>query len=152
MEIKSKILWVRNAEESFLDGRYSRVHQWIFDGGLALDASSSPGIVSLPMSDPALVDPEEAFITSVSSCHMLFFLSIAAKKKLVVNCYEDNPTAVLGKNESGNLAVVSLILNPTVTFEGSSIPDGSTIRALHELAHAQCFLANSIKTKITINL
>lgn len=152
MEIKSKILWTRKPGETFLDGKYNRVHQWFFDGGLTLGASSSPEIIPLPMSDPALVDPEEAFITSVSSCHMLFFLSIAAKKKLVVNCYEDSPTAVLGKNENGNLAIISLTLNPTVIFEGSSMPDESAIQTLHELAHAQCFLANSIKTKITINL
>lgn len=152
MKIKSKILWTRNPEEIFLNGKYKRVHQWIFDGGFTLNASSSPEIVPLSMSDPALIDPEEAFITGISSCHMLFFLSIAAKKKLMVKCYEDNPTAVLGKNEAEELAIISLILKPKVRFEGSRIPDEATIQTLHELAHSQCFLANSIKTKITITL
>ncbi len=152
MEIKSKILWVRGPGEAFLDGKYKRIHKWTFDGGLTLDASSSPEIVPLPMSDPALMDPEEAFITSISSCHMLFFLSMAANKKLVVNFYEDSPTAILGKNENGILSVVSLILNPKVGFEGDQLPDEKAVYQLHERAHANCFLANSINTKITIKL
>lgn len=152
MEIKSKIVWTRKPEEAFLDGKYKRIHQWIFEGGLRLNASSSPEIVPLPMSDPALIDPEEAFITSVASCHMLFFLSIAAKKKFVLNYYEDSPTAILGKNKDGNLSIRSLVLNPLVTFEGARVPDETAIHQLHELAHSNCFIANSINTQITIKL
>lgn len=152
MEIKSKVLWRLKPEENFLDGKYSRLHQWEFDGGLKLNISSSPEIVPPPMSDPALVDPEEAFLASISSCHMLFFLSMAAKIKLIVTSYEDNPEAILGKNEDGKLAVISIILKPICRFRGSDLPDGSIVQRLHERAHSQCFLANSIKTKITINL
>src|SRR5690606_12215211 len=152
MEIKSKILWSRKQGEDFLDGKYKRVHEWIFDGGLRLNASSSPEIVPQPMSDPTLIDPEEAFVTSISSCHMLFFLSIAAKKKFVVNHYEDSPIAILGKDKNQNLSVISLVLNPLAIFEATRIPDEKTIHQLHELAHSNCFLANSTNTKITIKL
>jgi organic hydroperoxide reductase OsmC/OhrA len=150
MKINAKILWQKSPEEKFIDGNYRRVHKWILDGGMKIDASSSPEIVPLPMSDPSLIDPEEAFVAGIASCHMLFFLSIAAKKKFIIDYYEDNPEAIMGKNDEGKMAVLSLTLHPKVTFTGTNIPAEENIKLIHELAHSNCFLANSIKTKISI--
>jgi organic hydroperoxide reductase OsmC/OhrA len=150
MKINAKILWHRSPEEKFLDGNYRRVHNWILDGGMRIEASSSPEIIPMPMSDPSLIDPEEAFIASIASCHMLFFLSIAAKKKFIIENYEDNPEAIMGNNNEGKMAILSLILQPKVTFAGTNIPAEDNIKLIHELAHSNCFLANSIRTKISI--
>ena len=150
MKISTNIIWNRGEEENFLNGQYKRTHQWIMEGGMILNASASPEIVPIPMSDPALIDPEEAFVSSVSSCHMLFFLSIAAKKKLVIDSYQDNPIATMGKNENGKMAVKSITLQPKVVFGAGKKTDEATINRIHQIAHANCFLANSINTKITI--
>ena len=150
MKINAKILWQRSQGEKFLDGNYRRVHKWILDGGMRIEASSSPEIVPTPMSDPSLIDPEEAYILSIASCHMLFFLSIAAKKKFIIEQYQDNPEAIMGKNDEGKMAVLSLTLHPKVTFAGTNIPEEDNIKLIHELAHSNCFLANSVKTKISI--
>ena len=150
MTIQAKVLWERKTEENFLVARYSRVHHWHLDGGAIIPASASPEIVPVPFSDPTLIDPEEAYVASISSCHMLFFLSIAAKKKLVIERYEDNPEGTLGKNEQGKTAVLSVVLRPKVWFGGTSAPSRKTIEHIHELAHSECFIANSVRTKITI--
>lgn len=150
MKISTNIIWNRKKEENFLDGRYQRTHQWKMKGGMMLNASASPEIVPIPMSDPALIDPEEAFISSVSSCHMLFFLSIAAKKKMIVDSYQDNPIATIGKNENGKMAVRSITLQPKVVFGTGKKPNEAMINRIHQIAHSNCFLANSITTKITI--
>lgn len=150
MKITAKIIWRRMPEENFTDNNYKRIHKWFFDGGSAVEASSSPQIVPVPKSDPALIDPEEAFIAGISSCHMLFFLSLAAKKNFVIDEYEDNPEALMGRNENGKIAVLTLTLRPKIKFVGNIRPDEKTIHSLHELAHSECFLANSVKTGIII--
>lgn len=150
MKITAKILWQRRPEEKFTDNNYKRIHKWFFDGGSSVEASASPDIVPVPKSDPALIDPEEAFVASISSCHMLFFLSLAAKKKFIVEEYEDNAEALMGKNEEGKMAVLNITLRPRVIYGGAAIPDDAAVRFLHERAHAECFLASSVKTKITI--
>ena len=151
MKYSAKIVWQKNPSEIFTDGKYSRVHEWQFDGGMKIPASPSPSVVPLPMSDERLVDPEEAFVASLSSCHMLFFLSIAAKKKFVVEHYEDNAEGIIDKNAEGKLAMLSVTLNPVIIFSENNIPSLSTIDAIHEEAHDSCFIANSVKTIIHIN-
>lgn len=151
MKITGKIKWERKSTDSFVQGKYSRVHQWEFDGGMKLSASASPEIVKEPLSDPALIDPEEAFITSISSCHMLFFLSFAAKQKIIIDNYEDYPEAVMGKNDDGKIAILSITLSPKIIFGGNNIPNEEMLKQLHKISHENCFLANSIKTKININ-
>jgi organic hydroperoxide reductase OsmC/OhrA len=150
MKSFATICWTKASNESFLDGKYSRVHQWLFDGGVQLNASSSPHIVPLPMSDAALIDPEEAFIASISSCHMLFFLSFCAKHKYIVSYYEDHAEGILGADEHGKKQMLSAALRPTVKFEGDELPSREILHQLHELAHENCFIANSVKTKIEI--
>jgi organic hydroperoxide reductase OsmC/OhrA len=103
------------------------------------------------MSDEKFIDPEEAFVASISSCHMLFFLSIAAKKKFVIEYYEDNAEGIMGENEEGKLAMLSVTLNPNINFSEINAPSRETIDAIHEEAHESCFIANSVKTVIHVN-
>jgi organic hydroperoxide reductase OsmC/OhrA len=139
--------WSRDGA-AFVDGRYSRKHAWRFDGGLEVPASSSPGVVPAPYSDPAAVDPEEAFVAALSSCHMLWFLSIAAGRSLLVESYRDQADGVMEKNEEGVVAITRVTLRPRAVFGAERIPSESEIRELHHEAHRQCFLANSVKTEI----
>jgi len=132
----------------FTDNRYSRRHQWHFDGGVTVPASSSPHVVPVPMSDATAVDPEEAFVASLSSCHMLWFLSIAAKHGFVVEKYRDQATGVMNKNENGNLAMTLVTLHPDVTFSSNKIPNESELQELHHAAHDSCFIAESVKTEL----
>ncbi len=145
-----RVFWKKNFDEPFLDNKYSRRHTWTFDGGIELAASSSPHVVPLPMSDESAVDPEEAFIASLSSCHMLWFLSIAVEKNYVVESYEDNAEGVLGKNEEGKSAMTKVTLKPQVNFGSKHTPSREQVDELHRLAHEKCFIANSVKTKIII--
>ena len=143
----------------FTDNRYSRAHAWSFDGGARVPASSSPHVVPVPLSDPAGVDPEEAFVASLSSCHMLWFLSLAAKRGLVVDRYLDRAVGVMGRGPDGKLAITVVTLRPEVTFAGAAPPSGSlrepepealreSLRALHHEAHEACFIASSVKTEV----
>jgi len=150
MPYNVRILWKKNSDETFLDNRYSRSHTWTFDGGVELAASASPHVVPSPMSNESAVDPEEAFVASLSSCHMLWFLSLAVKKNIVVESYEDNAEGVMGKNEEGRLAMTRVTLNPKITFGDNQTPSRDQIDELHHSAHESCFIANSVKTKITI--
>ncbi len=152
MTHNAQIKWNKKATENFIDNTYSRVHNWLFDGGYQLKASASPNIVRPPMSDASLIDPEEAFIAAISSCHMLFFLSIAAKKRYIVTTYSDKAIAKLGKINNGNMAITALELNPKITFDETTIPNSKQLEKLHDLAHQQCFLANSTTASITINI
>lgn len=145
----AEIRWSRG-EQKFTDNRYSRAHSWHFDGGTVVPASSSPTVVPLPMSNAAAVDPEEAFIASLSSCHMLWFLSIAAKRGYIVDAYSDAVDGVMAKNENGKLAMTKVTLRPLVAFSGDKIPDLSVLNALHHAAHEQCFIANSVRTQVVI--
>jgi organic hydroperoxide reductase OsmC/OhrA len=143
----ASVAWSRNGAV-FVDGRYSRAHVWHFDGGLEVPASSSPRVVPMPYSDPAAVDPEEAFVASLSSCHMLWFLSIAAAKGFVVDAYKDEAIGIMEKDADGKLAITRVTLRPSVKFNGTSIPTEAELGKLHHEAHEKCFLANSVKTEI----
>jgi organic hydroperoxide reductase OsmC/OhrA len=145
----AKILWVRDGQD-FSDNRYSRRHTLRFDGGAEIAASSSPHVVPLPMSDAAAVDPEEAFVASLSSCHMLWFLSIAAKRKFCVDRYFDPAVGVMGKNAEGKVAMLLVTLKPEVVFSGKLIPSRMQIDQMHHEAHEECFIANSVKTEVRI--
>jgi len=151
MKYTATVSWARSANEVFIDGKYSRVHQWLFDGGMRFNASASPSVVPFPMSDASVIDPEEAFIASLSSCHMLFFLSFCARQKYIVARYHDNAEGMLGKGEDGKEQMLSVTLYPKVEFEGDQSPSGEVLAHLHELAHENCFIANSVKTKIKIS-
>ncbi len=143
------ISWKKNSDEAFIDKKYSRSHTWIFDGGIELPASASPHVVPLPLSNAAAVDPEEAFVASLSSCHMLWFLSLAAEKNYLVESYEDNAEGILGKDEEGKLAMTRVSLKPVVSF-GNNHPSQDQIDELHHLAHEKCFIASSVKTQTTV--
>jgi organic hydroperoxide reductase OsmC/OhrA len=143
------IRWSRG-EQKFTDNRYSRAHTWHFDGGTVVPASSSPAVVPLPMSDAGAVDPEEAFVASLSSCHMLWFLSLAAKRGYVVDAYADDASGVMAKNAAGKLAMTAITLRPLVTFGGAKLPDRAALDALHHAAHEECFIAASIRSEVAI--
>lgn len=141
--------WRRNGAV-FSDNRYSRAHVWRFDGGLTVPGSSSPHVVRAPYSDPAAVDPEEAFVASVSSCHMLWFLVLAVKAGLVVDSYTDEAVGVMEKNAQGKLAITRISLRPRIEFSGTKVPIAAELDALHHKAHEECFIANSVRTEITV--
>lgn len=149
MNYQAKIVWQRDAS-NFLDNRYSRKHTWSFDGGIAFAASSSPHVVPVPMSDEAAVDPEEAFVASLSSCHMLWFLAIAGKKRFVVDEYVDDAIGILEKNADGKMAMTQVSLRPKVTFSGDKQPTSDEQNAMHHQAHDACFIANSVTTKVNV--
>ena len=146
---ESEVSWSRDGAD-FVDQRYSRRHVWSFDGGLTLDASSSPHVVPLPYSDPAAIDPEEALVASASSCHMLWFLSLAAKRGFVVDRYVDRAFGVMGKDADGRIAFTRITLRPEIAFVGETVPTAQELAALHEAAHGSCFIANSLKTPIVV--
>ncbi|MCB2020770.1 MAG: OsmC family protein [Rhizobacter sp.] len=134
----------------FLAHRYSRAHVWRFDGGAEVRASSSPQVVPLPMSDAAAVDPEEAFVASLASCHMLWFLDIAARGGFRVRSYEDAAVGVMAKNAQGRTAITQVTLRPRVAFDAAAQPSREALDALHHEAHAKCFLAASVLTAVVI--
>ncbi|MDH5925951.1 OsmC family protein [Vibrio lentus] len=149
-EYSALIRWARGDDEAFSDNQYSRGHTWEFDGGITVPASSSPHVVPLPFSVEANVDPEEAFIAALSSCHMLTFLGIAAKQKYVIDSYVDDAVGVLEEDESGRSSVTKVTLRPDIVFSGSKIPTAKQLDKLHHLAHKNCFIANSVKTEIVV--
>lgn len=149
-EYTAKILWVRKPEEVYTDRKYSRAHQWEFDGGTIVPASPSPHVVPPPMSDPLGVDPEEAFIAALSSCHMLFFLELAAKKHFVIDRYEDIPLGIMAKNAEGKTAMTKVTLRPLATFSGEHKPSAEQIEQLHHQSHELCFIANSVKAEVVV--
>jgi organic hydroperoxide reductase OsmC/OhrA len=143
------ISWNREGQK-FTDNRYSRAHAWAFDGGAVVPASSSPHVVPVPMSVAANVDPEEALVAATSSCHMLFFLSIAAKHGFVVDSYVDRASGFMEKNGEGKVAVSRIVLRPEVAFGGERRPTPEEIEHIHHESHEQCFIANSLKTEIVV--
>jgi organic hydroperoxide reductase OsmC/OhrA len=143
------VAWNRG-EASFTDQRYSRAHQWRFDGGAVVPGSSSPHSVKLPWSDPAAIDPEEAFVAAVSSCHMLWFLSLAAEQGYRVDRYTDAADGLLAKMPDGREGMAEVVLRPDVTFSGARLPDDAAVDQLHHAAHARCFIANSIRSEVRI--
>ena len=143
------ISWQRGTE-AFLDGKYSRRHVWRFDGGVEVPGSSSPHAVRVPYSDPRAVDPEEAFVASIASCHMLWFLSIAAGRGFRVDRYVDEAVGTMAKNAAGKVAITRVVLHPAVAFSGDRVPDRAETDSMHHEAHAECFIANSVKTAIRV--
>ena len=148
-EYRATVRWSRDAGD-FAGNRYSRGHIWSFDGGITVAASASPSVVPLPLSREDAVDPEEAFVAAVSSCHMLTFLWVASKKRFVVDSYEDHAVGVMTKNERGKLFVSRITLDPSIAFSGERIPTPTEIADLHHLAHEECFIANSVLTDIVV--
>lgn len=132
----------------FTDNRYSRGHRWVFDGGVEVPASSSPKVVRVPLSVEAAIDPEEAFVASLSSCHMLWFLSLSAKQGFVVDQYRDEAVGTIAKDAEGKFAMTQVTLRPDVRFFGDKQPAAAELAALHHEAHEQCFIANSVKTEV----
>lgn len=149
--IRATIQW-ESSDDHFPSNRYSRFHTWVFDGGQVIRASSSPDIVPVPMSDASAVDPEEAFVASLSSCHMLWFLSLAAQAGLVVQTYRDEALGEMQRNDLGKPFVGLVTLNPQVTWLGQCEPSREQIADLHHRAHQECFIANSVKTEIRIKV
>ena len=141
------ISWQRGAA-AFTDNKYSRAHTWTFDGGIEVPASSSPSVVKVPYSNAQAVDPEEAFVASLSSCHMLWFLSIAAQRGFCVDRYVDAAGGVMSRNEAGKLAMTRVTLRPDVAFAGAKLPTREEILAMHHAAHDECFIANSVTTEV----
>ena len=146
---KATIDWKRSGPD-FLKGRYTREHTWTFDGGLTVAASPSPAVVPVPWSNPANVDPEEAFVASISSCHMLTWLFLAARAGYEVESYRDEAVGVLTKNEKGVPWVSSVALNPVIVYAGEKRPDATEDARLHHQALEQCFIANSVITLVTV--
>jgi organic hydroperoxide reductase OsmC/OhrA len=141
------ISWQRGSA-SFTDNRYSRAHTWTFDGGIEVPASASPSVVKVPYANAQAVDPEEAFVASLSSCHMLWFLSLAAERGFCVDRYVDAASGVMSRNAAGKLAMTRVTLRPDVAFAGERQPTREEIVAIHHAAHDECFIANSVKTEV----
>jgi organic hydroperoxide reductase OsmC/OhrA len=146
-EHRATIVWKRETPD-FTYQSYNRDHDWRFDGGATVRASAAPAYLG----SESCIDPEEAFVASLSSCHMLTFLAIAAKKRFVVDDYQDQAVGVLDKDSAGHQAIVRVILHPQVKFSGEKIPSPEELRQLHEQAHHACFIANSVKTEVSVAL
>ena len=146
---EATLAWQRG-DQAFTDQRYSRAHRWRFDGGLDVPASSSPLSVPVPLSDPAAVDPEEALVAAAASCHMLFFLSLAAARGYVVDRYDDHAVGTLDTDADGRAAITRVNLRPAIVFAGTRQPDHAALAELHHEAHARCYIANSLKGEIVV--
>src|SRR5687768_5223585 len=143
------IRWTRTGEGDFTKGQYSRAHEWVFDGGVVVPAGPSPHIVPAPWGNPGGVDPEEAFVASLSSCHMLFFVDFARRAGLVVDSYVDEAEGVMEKRSDGKMWMSRVTLRPRIAWGGEA-PDAAALADLHHKAHEACFIANSVTTKVTI--
>jgi organic hydroperoxide reductase OsmC/OhrA len=143
------IRWQRTGPD-FVKGKYSREHTWSFDGGLTVPASPAPVNVPAPWSNAASVDPEEAFVASISSCHMLVFLWLASREGFQADSYADDSVGVMTKNERGALWVSKVTLRPLVAWSGEKLASATDVERLHHQAHEQCFIANSVKTEIVV--
>jgi organic hydroperoxide reductase OsmC/OhrA len=150
IQCKAEVVWERG-EQTFTDNRYSRTHRLRFDGGLEVTGSSSPHIVPAPMSDVSAVDPEESFVASLASCHMLWFLSIAAERRFCVDRYVDSASGVMERNADGKGYISVVTLRPAARFSGDKRPTRAEVDQMHHEAHAECFIANSVKTLVECN-
>jgi organic hydroperoxide reductase OsmC/OhrA len=146
---EATLAWQRG-DQAFTDQRYSRAHRWRFNGGIDVPASSSPLSVPVPLSDPAAVDPEEALVAAAASCHMLFFLSLAAARGYVVDRYEDHAVGLLDTGPDGRPAITRIVLDPDIAFGGERQPDHAALAELHHEAHARCYIANSLKGDVVV--
>lgn len=140
-----KITWQHKGED-FTYYAYDRTHLWQFDGNKSIEASAAPEYVG----NIKYINPEEALAAAIASCHMMSFLYVASKKKYIVDSYEDHAVAILSKNEKGKMAVTQMYLRPKITFKGENQPDSTSIDLLHQKAHEECFIANSVLTDIII--
>ncbi|HEX6137529.1 MAG TPA: OsmC family protein [Casimicrobiaceae bacterium] len=145
----ANVHWTRG-DARFTDSKYSRRHVWRFDGGIEVPGSSSPQSVPLPYASAEAVDPEEAFVASIASCHMLWFLAIAAKRGHCVDEYADDAEGFLETNAEGRMAVTRAVLRPRIAWSGERLPSAGDIAAMHDEAHHRCYIANSVKTAITV--
>jgi organic hydroperoxide reductase OsmC/OhrA len=148
-EHKASIRW-SHSRGDFLKGTYSREHTWSFDGGVTVPASPSPSAVPKPYSNEANVDPEEAFVAAISSCHMLTYLYVASRARFEVASYDDDAIGTMTKNERGSSWVSSVVLRPRIVYAGDKRPSPEDEERLHHAAHEQCFIANSVKTDIVV--
>ena len=148
-QYRATVKWTRDGA-TFTDQRYSRAHTWSFDGGVTVPASSSPLSVKLPYSVAEAVDPEEAFVAALASCHMLTFLYVAAKQGFVVEEYSDEAVGEMSKNEHGKLWISKVMLSPAIIFAGDKRPSPEQWDELHHLSHEECFIANSVKTEVIV--
>ena len=148
---QAPILWERGGEPAdFLKGKYSREHTWTFDGGVVVPASPSPSVVRVPYSNPESVDPEEAFIAAIASCHMLTFVYLAGRTGILVDSYRDTATGILTKNEKGVAWVSRVTLHPEIRYGDGVALTPEAEAQLHHDAHEQCFIANSVRTEIVV--
>jgi organic hydroperoxide reductase OsmC/OhrA len=146
---RATISWKCTSKE-FINGKYSREHTWSFDGGVVVPASPSPSVVPAPWSNPANVDPEEAYVAAVSSCHMLTFLYLAGQAGFQADSYDDEAIGAMSKNARGTPWVSSVVLRPKIHYSGPKQPSPAEAERLHHEAHEQCFIAQSVKTEITV--
>ncbi|MDV5167393.1 OsmC family protein [Photobacterium rosenbergii] len=152
LTFEAKVDWTKGKEEQFVDNNFSRAHLWHFDGGLSVPASSSHHIIPIPLSNPDNIDPEQAFIAAVSSCHMMALLTIASKRKYVVESYSDKAIGILERDNSGRSSITKVTLRPVIRFSGANVPSKDNLRKLHKVAHDNCFIANSVKAEITVDI
>jgi organic hydroperoxide reductase OsmC/OhrA len=148
-EHRAIVRWKRTGG-NFLKGQYSREHTWSFDGGVTVAASAAPSSVPAPYANPACVDPEEAFVAALSSCHMLTYVFLAGRQGFQVESYEDEAVGVMTKNERGVLWISAVTLTPKIAYGGDKTPSPEDEARLHHGAHEQCFIANSVKTEVTV--
>jgi organic hydroperoxide reductase OsmC/OhrA len=149
-EYSADIVWHRRAGETFVDSRYSRAHEWRFDGGVVVPASSAVASVPLPYSKSENVDPEEALVAAASSCHMLSFLYLAARSRFIVDAYQDHALGTMAADERGRKSITRIVLNPKVQFSGPRPPDAAAVDRMHHEAHEQCYIANSLRSEIAV--
>ncbi len=149
-EYTATVSWKRGASEPFTDIKFSRAHTWAFDGGVTVPASSSPLSVRLPLSKVDAVDPEEALVAALSSCHMLTFRYLAAKQGFVVESYDDAAVGVMTKNDRGKLFMSRVTLRPRIVFSGGKTPGEAELAQLHHHAHEECYIANSVRTEVVV--
>ena len=144
-EHRAKISWNRDGKD-FTYKTYSRDHLWTFENNAELKASAAPKFLG----NPQCVDPEAAFVASLSSCHLLTFLALCTRQGFVVESYEDDAVGYLEKNAGGKLAVTRVELRPRIEFAAAKVPDAASLADLHEQAHHECFIANSVLTQVTV--
>lgn len=146
---RATVEW-RRGEQPFSDNKYGRGHDWRFDGGAVVRGSSAPSSVPEPLSEPAAVDPEEALVAALSSCHMLFFLAYARKDGLIVDSYRDDAEGTLGQDARGKTSMTDVVLRPAVVWSGDRQPDAAALAALHHRAHEACYIANSLRAEVRV--
>lgn len=149
-EHRATVTWRRGDGEAFTDGRFSRAHDWAFDGGISVPASAAPSVIRAPLSRADAVDPEEALVASVAACHMLTFLYLAAREGFCVDDWRDEAVGELTANAGGRLWMSHITLRPVIAFSGARQPTAADITRLHERAHEECYIANSIRSEVVV--